>query len=153
MVSRLEKEKNIPLAISAMKDMTKKYPKIGLVIVGSGSEKKNLKLNNNVVLDGWRDKETIYSYYKSADLLLVTSDYEGYGLTIIEALASGLPVLSTDVGIAREAGACITNRNNIANDIVKYIESSSQMAELANYPYKNKADYLNKFKQSFICAF
>ncbi|MBT4207509.1 glycosyltransferase [Candidatus Woesearchaeota archaeon] len=153
MVSRLEKEKNIPLAIAAFKEVIKRYPKTGLVIVGSGSEKINLKLNDNIVLDGWQSTETIYSYYKTADLFLTTSDYEGYGITIIEALASGLPVLSTDVGIAREAGAEITNRNNIGNDIVKYIESGSQTAKLANYPYKNRADYLDKFKQSFICAF
>ena len=153
MVSRLEKEKNIPLAIAAFKEVIKRYPKTGLVIVGSGSEKINLKLNDNIVLDGWQSTETIYSYYKTADLFLTTSDYEGYGITIIEALASGLPVLSTDVGIAREAGAEITNRNNIGNDIVKYIESGSQTAKLANYPYKNRADYLDKFKQSFTCAY
>jgi glycosyltransferase involved in cell wall biosynthesis len=121
------------------------------VIVGDGSEKNKLKLDDNVVLDGWQNKETIYSYYKTADMLLVTSDYEGYGLTIIEALAAGLPVLSTDVGIAREAGVEVTNCNNIGNDIVKYIEGNPRTAELTNYPYKNKADYLDKFKQSFIC--
>lgn len=153
MASRLEKEKNIPLAISAVKDVIKKYPKTGLVIVGDGSEKKNLKLDDNIILDGWQDKETLFSYYKTSDLFLVTSDYEGYGLTIIEALASGLPVLSTDVGIARETGAEIASGDSMADNIVKYIEDEPKTAELANYPYKDKADYLNKFKQSFICAF
>jgi len=152
MVSRLEKEKNIPLAISAIKEVVKRYPKIGLVIVGDGSEKKNFKLNDSVVLDGWQNNETIYSYYKTADLFLTTSDYEGYGITIVEALASELPALATDVGIAREAGAYITDRDNLANNIVKYIENSPQTAELANYPYKNKAEYLDKFKESFTCA-
>jgi len=148
MVSRLEKEKNIPLAISGVENVK---GKVGLVIVGDGSEKNKLKLDDNVVLDGWQNKETIYSYYKTADLLLVTSDYEGYGMTIIEALASGLPVLSTDVGIAREAGAKITERDSIALNIVKYIENGPKTAELENYPYENKQEYLERFKQSFIC--
>jgi glycosyltransferase involved in cell wall biosynthesis len=158
MVSRLEKEKNIQLAVTAMEEVIEKYPESGLVIVGSGSELKNLKsqvsnlrLRDNVIFESWQNKETIFSYYKTADLFLVTSDYEGYGLTIIEALASGLPVLSTDVGIAREAGAYITDCDDLASNIVKYIENSPQRAELANYPYKNKQEYLDKFKQSFVC--
>jgi glycosyltransferase involved in cell wall biosynthesis len=130
------------------------------VIVGSGSELKNLKsrvlnlkLQDNVIFERWQDKEIIYSYYKTTDLFLITSDYEGYGLTIVEALASNLPVLSTDVGVAREAGAYITERDNLAQNIVKYIESNQKTVELTNYPYKNKQEYLDKFKQSFICAF
>ncbi len=160
MASRLEKEKNIQLAISAMEDVVEKYPETGLVIVGSGSELKNLKsrvlnlkLQDNVIFERWQDKEIIYSYYKTTDLFLITSDYEGYGLTIVEALASNLPVLSTDVGVAREAGAYITERDNLAQNIVKYIESNQKTVELTNYPYKNKQEYLDKFKQSFICAF
>ncbi len=42
------------------------------------------------------------SYYKTADLFLLTSNYEGYGRTIIEAMAAGCPVVMTDVGIAGE---------------------------------------------------
>ena len=159
MVSRLEREKNIPLAIFAMKDVVKKYPKTGLVIVGDGSERKaleskvkSLKLKDIVIFDGWKSKETIYSYYKTADLFLITSDYEGYGMTIIEALTSGLSVLSTDVGVAREAGAHITDCNNIAENIVIYTENDQKTAGLANYPYKNRQDYLDKFKQSFKCV-
>ncbi|MDP6388060.1 MAG: glycosyltransferase [Candidatus Pacebacteria bacterium] len=151
MISRLEKEKNIPLAISAMKDVVKKYPKTGLVIVGDGSKRKTLKSQDSIIFDGWQNKKTIYSYYKTADLLLVTSDYEGYGMAIIEALASGLYVLSTDAGIAFEAGAQITERDSVALNIVKYIESGRKTGDLKNYPYENKQEYLERFKQSFIC--
>ena len=164
MVLRLEREKNIPLAISAMKDVVKNHPKTGLIIVGDGSQYKalksqiiNSKLQNNIVLDGWQEKHVIYSYYKTADLLLVTSDYEGYGITIVEALASGLSVLSTDVGIAREVGAYITARDDMVENIVKYIEIKennliSRVALDMRYPYKNKDEYLEKFKESFKCA-
>ena len=44
MVSRLTREKNIGLAIEAMAEITKKYPKTGLVIVGNGPEKENCSL-------------------------------------------------------------------------------------------------------------
>src|SRR3989344_1142990 len=44
MASRLTKEKNIPLAFAAMKEIVKKHPRVGLVIVGSGLKEKELKL-------------------------------------------------------------------------------------------------------------
>lgn len=107
MASRLSKEKNIGLGIKAMRKIIENYPKIGLIIVGSGPEEKKLKflvenngLSKNVKFEPWT--KDIFSYYKTADLLLLTSNYEGYGLTVVEAMASGCPVLMTDVGCAGE---------------------------------------------------
>jgi glycosyltransferase involved in cell wall biosynthesis len=103
MASRLEPEKNIKLALAALKLVD---PSIGLVIVGSGCEKINP--TKNVIVEDWVDQATLYSYYKTADLFLLTSFYEGYGMTLVEAAAAGCPIISTDVGIAREIGATIT---------------------------------------------
>ena len=117
MASRLTREKNIGLAIGAMAEIVKKYPKTGLVIVGSGPEKENLKksvgapppisspsergrIEEGVVFEDWSDD--LASYYKSADLFLLTSNYEGYGRTPIEAMAGGCPVVMSDVGLAGE---------------------------------------------------
>ncbi|MBM2817898.1 MAG: cap, capsular polysaccharide biosynthsis protein [Parcubacteria group bacterium] len=107
MASRLEKEKNIILGFEIMKELTRQYPKIGMVIIGDGKEKKNLErlvvkysLQKNIIFEGWQSD--LISYYKTANVFLSTSLYEGYGLTIIEALASGCPVVSSDVGIASE---------------------------------------------------
>ena len=107
MASRLEKEKNINLAIEMMKDLARSYPKIGMVIVGDGKEKKNLEnlvakhnLQKSIIFEGWQND--LISYYKTANVFLSTSLYEGYGLTIIEALACGCPVVSSDVGIVSE---------------------------------------------------
>ncbi len=105
MASRLSHEKNIPLAIKSMKEIVAKYPKVGLIITGSGIEEerlkklvKDLELEKNVVFEGWQDD--LASYYKTADLFLLTSNYEGYGMTIVEALSAGCPVVMTDVGCA-----------------------------------------------------
>lgn len=106
-VSRLEKEKNINLAINVFANLVRKYPNWGLIIVGSGSEMRELgllveKLNisKNVVFEGWKDN--VGDYYKKVDILLNTSNYEGYGLILSEARLESLPVVSTDVGIARD---------------------------------------------------
>ncbi len=107
MASRITKEKNIGLAIEAMVEVVKKYPKVGLVIVGDGPERnslelkiKNEELSAKIIFENWSDD--LPSYYKTADLFLLTSNYEGYGMTIIEALSVGLPVVMSDVGCAGE---------------------------------------------------
>lgn len=107
MASRLEKEKNISLAIDVMKKIIKEYPKVGLVIVGDGSQRDSLqkkvyrnRLERNVVFERWQDD--LISYYKTADLFLSTSNYEGYGMTLLESAVAGCPILTTDVGLIGE---------------------------------------------------
>lgn len=109
MASRLVREKNIRLALEAFSPIAKKYPKALLLIVGSGSEKNSIQsrirglgLSDNAMLESSVPFGVLVSYYKSADLFLASSDYEGYGRTILEAVALRLPVVMTDVGIAGE---------------------------------------------------
>lgn len=118
MASRLEPEKNIDLAIKAFKEVVEKIPKAGLVIVGKGLQQgklealaKSLNLNNSIVFEPWANKETLASYYKTADIYLNTSMFEGYGMTFVEARAAGCKIVSTDVGVAREMGAVIAEHN------------------------------------------
>lgn len=105
MASRWTKEKNIPLAIKAFKKVLKEYPGAGLVIVGKGPEEKKILrkirwsgMTKNIVTEGWSDD--LISYYKSTDLFLLTSNYEGYGMSVVEAMAAGCPVIMTGVGLA-----------------------------------------------------
>lgn len=106
-VARLVREKNIALALAAFKRFLIEFPKSGLVIVGDGPEHKKLKVQSeklkiaaSVRFEGWQ--EDLVSYYKTADLYLLTSNFEGYGRTVIEAAAAGTPIIMTDVGVAGE---------------------------------------------------
>lgn len=106
-VSRLEPEKDLELAIRVFADIFLDYPHTGFIIVGSGSTEPQLKrlvkelgLEKNVVFVGWQDE--LVSYYKTADIYLQTSVFEGYGLSLIEAGLNGLPIVTTPVGIARD---------------------------------------------------
>lgn len=112
--SRLSREKNIGIVIDAMREVTKKYPATGLVIVGDGPELLSLKkiamrfhLDVNVMFEGW--KKDLTPYYKTADALILPSFYEGYGMVAVEALAAGCPVIMTDVGCA---GDIVKDREN-----------------------------------------
>ena len=78
-----------------------------LLVVGDGPEKENLErlaresgLSENVKFEP-RTNDLV-SYYKTCDLFLLTSNYEGYGMTLIEAAAAGAKIVSSDVGIASE---------------------------------------------------
>lgn len=107
MASRLTKEKNIQLAIAAWDKVLAKYPKAGLIIVGDGPLKPTQTAN--IIVETGVDLKKLYSYYKTADLFLNTSLFEGYGMTLVEAQAAGVKTISTDVGIAREVGAKIVD--------------------------------------------
>ncbi len=157
MASRLTKEKNISLAILAMKDLVKKYKNLGLVIVGDGPEREKLEklidrleLFSNVKLEGW--SLDLPSYYKTADLFLLTSFYEGYGRTIVEALSANTYVLSTNVGVASELGVCIFDgsKDDLVKKIGLMVNSICKKDLSFDYIYKSKKDYLDKFKEQFL---
>lgn len=132
--SRLEPEKNVALAIKSFREIVRAMPKTGLIIAGDGSLieslqalAKKLGIAEQVVFLGRRSD--IFSLYKSADVLLSTSRYEGFGASIVEALAAGCAVVSTDVGVAREAGAILASKKNeIAKKAVEVLLSGTRGA-------------------------
>lgn len=100
-IGRLETPKGHWHLIRAFKIVINDLPDSKLVIVGDGSLKlylselvKNLEMTKNIFLIGNRDNP--YKYLKSSELFVLSSLYEGFGIVLIEAMACGLPVLSTD---------------------------------------------------------
>ncbi len=133
MASRFEKEKNIELAIHSWKKVVEKIPKAGLIIVGLGSEGPKLRslslksgLRDSIKFEPWVSNGTLASYYKTADAFLSTSLFEGYGMTFIEAQAAGCPIISTDVGVAKEVGAKIVEfkEESVAEAVVETFKRS-----------------------------
>lgn len=113
-ICRLEKVKNLPLLIESFELVLQEHPESLFLIVGKGTEEKKLKklisikkLNKNIIVEPWTDDPI--SYYKTADLLVISSNSEGWGLTAIEASASRCPVIMTDTGCA---GEFIKDRKN-----------------------------------------
>ena len=105
--SRFVKQKNIPFLIHTFSFFLKKYPKAGLVIVGSGPQKReyerlivSLGISASVVIRPWVD--SFASCMKTSDVFVLSSDYEGWGMTVVEAATFGRPIIMTDVGCAGE---------------------------------------------------
>ncbi len=127
-VGRMEPEKDPLLALNACINALMKGYEIGITFVGEGSLRVALKkAAADAGMEEWVEFTGVVSdptpYYAYADLLLVTSHYEGYGMVIAEALAAGVPVLSTDVGISREAGAIVV-------EVSKQVSVQSQKKNL-----------------------
>lgn len=136
-VARDAPEKNIKLAIAAFE---KSAPKDAALVICGDSEEKSLEFRRIYCVRGEPAQ-----LYKTTDLVLVPSKYEGYGLVIVEALAAGKPVLSTDVGIAREAGAIVTTEEKFSDALAEWFRSGLRMGELKNYPYKSFDEYVQAY--------
>lgn len=104
-VGRLHEAKGYGRLLSVVKRLVEEGYQFDLWLIGSGEEEKYLKQyvekNNlqNVLFLGQQSNP--YSYMKMADLYVCSSKYEGYNLTVAEALLCGTPVLSTEC-----AGPC-----------------------------------------------
>jgi glycosyltransferase involved in cell wall biosynthesis len=72
-----------------------------IVVLGTGSDKNKVPAGKGVHCIDQVQHEYMSGIYSAADFLLFPSRYEGFGYVIIEAMACELPVITTDVGIAR----------------------------------------------------
>ena len=106
-VGRLEKVKNQKFLIEMFEAFYKKHQNAVLMIIGKGKLEKELKaLAQKKGLDGsilfLGQQENIEKYYQAMDIFTLTSLYEGFPLTLIEAQAAGLPCVVSD-RIGRES--------------------------------------------------
>lgn len=149
-IGRLEWEKHPCLVVDALHAARKAGHDAGLTIVGEGSARALLEervrrygLEGFVDFVGWQSDTT--PYLAQADVLLVPSRYEGYGLVIVEALAAGVPVIATDVGVAREAGAIVVAEKDFVEKVVDWVTDGPRTASLPNYPYQDFDAYAQKY--------
>lgn len=102
MVARLAAEKNIPDAIEAFSIFDKKVSGYKLVIYGKGKQKEILEkiikeknLEDKVILKGFT--RNVDKVFQSSKFSIITSKYEGFGLSVLESIANGCPVISYDI--------------------------------------------------------
>lgn len=100
-VGRLDKQKGFDWLVEAFRALARKYFDWNLVILGEGSERRALEtqvqaagLDGRVLLPGRAGN--VGEWYERADLYVMSSRFEGFPLTLAEALVHGLPVVSFD---------------------------------------------------------
>ena len=106
-VGRLHPVKGQEFLIEAMKDVVHYHPEAKLLLVGDGNLTQDLqaqvianRLESKVVFTGYR--EDVPELLPIVDIIVVPSLFEAFGITIAEAMAVGLPVISSDTSGGRE---------------------------------------------------
>src|SRR3954447_23743030 len=109
LVGRLVYEKGFQLALDAMPGLVERLGNVRFLVAGSGTHEAELKaqaerlgLNDHGTFLGWIGDDVLHSLYRIADLCVVPSIYEPFGLVALEAMASGCPCLVADTGGLRE---------------------------------------------------
>jgi len=165
-VARLIKRKGIDYLIKALGEL--KNQNFILTIIGDGDEKKNLidqakklKINNKIKFLGSVPHSEIIKYYQQNDLFILPSLNEGMSNTILEAMACGLPIVTTNVGGSKELiknnGFIVKPRKieELRQAIKRYLQNknlvenqgkeSYQMAQAFDW-HNNANKYLSLYK-------
>ena len=108
-VARLIKRKGIDDLIRAVPAIVKAHKNIKLIIIGEGNIEnelkalaQKLKVSKYIDFLGYVPPNEISNYYSSSDIFVLPSKNEGMSNTVLEAMASGLPIVTTDTGGTQE---------------------------------------------------
>lgn len=133
---RFQEQKNLFFMLEQLAELSRETPvPFEVDLAGDGPLRKDLTthaeslgIGEKVSWHGWADKNELLNLYRQADCMLNPSLYEGMPNTVLEAMASGLPVIASDV---------IGNRDLVRNDETGFLfqldkpeEFRKAMAEL-----------------------
>lgn len=100
-VGRLIKLKDHATLVRSFALAQKNIPCLRLVIIGEGEQEENLiRISKSLYVNKYflilPFQKNIYPYYRCSDLFILTSEYEGFGNVLVEAMACGTPIISTN---------------------------------------------------------
>ena len=133
-VGRIEKTKGVDMAVEAALEARKVFPNLQLVLIGDGNRLEELRSkyraqDSFIVFKGYVPNESLNTYYRSADALIVPSRNEAHGLNILEAFACRTPVIGNRVGeikkhLADNRGILVDFENTceVVEAVRRYIE-------------------------------
>ena len=144
-VGFLVRKKGVYDLLEAIKRIESVLPGASWIFVGGGSEEDELrkkvllyKLSSKVEITGWKNTEQVKKYYKRANAFVFPTHAEGFPNSLIEAMSSGLPVITTPVGGI--PGIIKNGEHGILTTTHNPDELSKAMLRIANdYNFRNNA--------------
>ena len=151
-VGRLGARKGLGLAFQALARLND--PNIEFLIAGTGRHEERLRtlaaklgVADQIRFLGYVSDEELPVLYSSADVFVLPSRYEGFGLVLLEAMACGTPVIGTDVGgiptvIEHDRTGLQVQREpqELANAIQSVVSDRSHQEEMAEAAYRKAVD-------------
>ncbi|EOU1468761.1 glycosyltransferase [Clostridium perfringens] len=140
-VGRLNENKNQKMLIEAFYEVQKEFPNIKLTLIGDGilREKLEYQVKKNKIDDKvefYGNIDYVEKILNKSDIFVLTSIYEGLPISIIEAMACGLPIISTNVGgikdIIDKNGILINDLRELINSMKKLILDESLRISMGN---------------------
>lgn len=154
-VARLDKQKDHITLLKAFKLAKEKLPHLRLKIIGDGplrlrlmSLSKKLGLSTSVTFTGWKQNPNM-DLYKS-DVFIHSSNWEGFGLSIIEAMRVGLPVIASDCDYGpheiignNKYGILVPVKDSriMANAIINIFSNKTLYRHMSQMAIKRSLDY------------
>lgn len=162
-VSRLEPIKGMDLVVPAFAEVLGAHPEVRLLVVGDGSlrafmeeQAAQLGCAEAITFVGRQPQEQLAQWYRQMDIVLMPSRSEGFGLTAIEAMASGCVVVASDVGglpeVVRDGICGLLHRTEDVADMVAKINTligdealydrlqAQSLVEVEKYSFERYAD-------------
>lgn len=146
---RLTEQKGHWHLVRAFKRVVEMIPDARLLILGQGDKKeylmkliKELKLDNSVIMVGYHKNP--YYYLGKSDVFVFSSMFEGFGNILLEAMACGLPIISTDCMVGpRELLAPGTSYKECVKDCISEVENGI-LVPVCDGNYYNPTDEITK---------
>ncbi len=165
-VSRLEPIKGMDLVVPAFAEVLKNYPATQLLVVGDGSLRASMEEQaaalgcaEAITFVGRQPQEGLPQWYRQMDIVLMPSRSEGFGLTAIEAMASGCVVVASDVGglpeVVRDGICGLLHRTEDVTDMASKISTligdealydrlqAQSLVEVEKYSFERYAALMN----------
>lgn len=153
-LGRLAREKNIDFLIRQMSHLSLRKKKFHLLIVGDGPDRERLEslvhhldLKDIVHFTGMVNPQEVAQYYRLGDAFVSASNSETQGLTYIEALACGLPLLcKKDIcldGVLQPGknGFMFEDETEFAVNCMKLFESQTVLREMVQYAFQTSLQF------------
>ena len=139
---------NPQMAVNVLEELLKTYPQSKLCFVGPSKDdtlvrvKKMInekKINDKVTIKGKMNKKDWIQLSENYDLFINTTNYDNHPITILEAMALGLPIVSTNVGgisyfLEHEKNAKLVKKNDVlgmVNSIISYMSNQSEALNIS----------------------